>query len=548
MTLQSRLVARLAGLRPAETHRVRVERDVRLRAPDGVELLTDLHLPAEGGPRPTVLVRTPYGRTSILSEVLALPFAERGYNLVVQSTRGTFGSGGFIEFAKEAGDGRAVADWIVDQPWSDGTIAGFGPSYLSFTQWALASTRPPQLRAMAIQIMGSDRRESFYPGGSFALDTALEWVQAIATQERPHARSAHLWEGRARGREARMVLPLRDADLVVAGHPVPYYREWLEHAEPGDPYWDPVHFTSVIPGLGVPISFLAGWYDYFLPYELEDWEVASLTGAPVQLVVGPWTHRSGRGMLAGLQEALDWFDAHLRGLPRRRPAPAVRLALQPGQGWIEADAWPAAGLERRHLWPGGVLDEAVAPPAAPDRYRYDPADPTPAVGGTTLSPDAGRRDNRGLEMRDDVLTFTGPPLQEPLAVVGPVTASLYVECDRPHFDVFARLCDVDRRGRSVNVTDGLRRVRPEASLADTGGVRRVRVELWPTAYRFLPGHRLRLQVSSGSHPRYARNLGSGEPLGTGTTLLVQSVALHHDPEHPSAIDLPVPSGSYTVVR
>lgn len=538
MTLLSRTLGRLAGLRPPETPKVLVERDLRLPAPDGAHLLTDLHLPADGAARPTVLVRTPYGRSSILA-ALAFPFAERGYNLVVQSTRGTFGSGGAVDFAKEAGDGRGVADWIVKQRWSDGAIATFGPSYLSFTQWALASTRPPQLRAMAIQIMASDRRRSYYPGGSFALDTALQWVQGIAMQERPNARLAYFREGRARARVARMTLPLSDADLPLTGEHVPYYQEWLEHSEPGDPYWEPIRYTPVIPDLGVPISFVAGWHDYFLPYELDDWEAVAGSGAPTQLVVGPWTHRSGRGMLVALREALDWFDLHLRGLPRRGPGAPVRLALQPNQGWIEGDGWPRSGPLRWHLWPDAALREPGPPPGPPDRYRYDPADPTPQVGGSTLSPNSGPRDNRRLEARDDVLTFTSRPLREPLTIVGPVGASLYVECDREHFDVFARLCDVDRRGRSRNVTDGLVRLRPGEAALDAEGVRRVAIELFPTAYRFRPGHKVRLQVSGGSHPRYARNLGSGEPLATGTTMLVQSVGLHHDPVHPSAVELPV---------
>ncbi|MBO0702442.1 MAG: CocE/NonD family hydrolase, partial [Candidatus Dormibacteraeota bacterium] len=405
-----------------------------------------------------------------------------------------------------------------------------------------ASTRPPQLRAMAIQIMGSDRRRSYYPGGSFALDNVLEWVQSIATQEQPHARLSYLLgRGRAQAQHARMTLPLRDADSVVTGHPVRYYQEWLEHVEPGDPYWEQVRYTPVIPELRIPISFVAGWHDYFLPYELEDWAEVARSGAATQLVVGPWTHRSGAGMLVSLREALDWFDVHLRGLPRRgrRVWAPVRLALQPKQGWLEEDGWPPQTPCRWHLWPDGGLLQKESPPGPPDRYRYDPADPTPQVGGSSLSANSGRRDNRRLEARDDVLTYTSRPLREALTVVGPVTADLYLECDRQHFDVFARLCDVDRRGRSLNVTDGLVRIRPQDAALDAEGVQRVMVDLFPTAYRFLPGHRVRLQVSGGSHPRYARNLGSGEPLGTGTTILVQSVGLHHDPVHPSAVELPV---------
>src|SRR5262249_19940240 len=127
----------------------------------------------------------PYGRRGGGAGLLAgfgRLFAERGYQAVVQSTRGTFGSGGEIDFRGEAGDGRAPADRVGAQPWSNGEVATSGPSYLSFVQWALASTRPPQLRAMAIQIMAADRRHSYYPGGAFALDTALTWTYGMSVQ------------------------------------------------------------------------------------------------------------------------------------------------------------------------------------------------------------------------------------------------------------------------------------------------------------------------------------------------------------------------------
>src|SRR5258708_5867070 len=155
------------------TRDVDAEYDVRLPAPDGVELLTDLYWPRGSGPLPTVLIRTPYGRRgggggAVLGGFGRL-FAERGCRAVVQSTRGTFGSGGRIDFGREAGDSRALADWVVSQPWSNGDVATFGPSYLSFVQWALASTRPPQPRAIAIQIMAAGRRRASYPRATFAL-------------------------------------------------------------------------------------------------------------------------------------------------------------------------------------------------------------------------------------------------------------------------------------------------------------------------------------------------------------------------------------------
>ena len=115
------------------------------------------------------------------------------------------------------------------------------------------------------------------------------------------------------------------------------------------------------------------------------------------------------------------------------------------------------------------------------------------------------------------------------------TATLHVASTAATADFFVRLCDVDEAGVSRNVCDGLQRVR-----VDPGdSVQEVRVELWPTAYRFQPGHRIRVQVSSGAFPRWSRNLGGREPLGTGTAMQAADQAIHHSPTAPSAIALPV---------
>jgi hypothetical protein len=537
-------MARAGRLRAADTRDVLVEPRVRVPATDGVDLVTDLYLPRLPGAadrRPTVLMRTPYGRQPPWS-LMAAVLAERGYNVVLQSCRGTFGSGGSIDFAAEAADGRATADWIVAQRWSDGALGTFGPSYLSFVQWALASTRPPQLRAMAIQIMASDRRRSYYPGGSFALDTALSWSYLVSHQEE----LAGLARLRARAGQERALagafrhLPLLEADVVGVGRPAPLFREWLQHDGPGDPYWDPIDFRGVIPSLGVPVSIVGAWYDYYLPCLLEDHAALVQAGARVRLTVGPWPHSALGGMLEGVRQALAWFDVHLLGREERTPAAPVRVAVMGGGGWRDLGAWPPPSTRTVcYLHPGGTLGAAPPGPSEPDGFRYDPADPTPAVGGSSLSRNSGPRDNRELEARADVLTYTSPPLGTDLEVIGEVAADLFFSSSREHTDVFARLCDVAPSGRSTNVSDGLLRLRPGQPERSAGGVARVRVDLWPTAYRFGRGHRIRLQVSSGSHPRYARNPGSGEPLATATTLVAANQTVFHDAQHPSAVVLPL---------
>jgi hypothetical protein len=320
----------------------------------------------------------------------------------------------------------------------------------------------------------------------------------------------------------------------------------LVHDAPGDPWWRPVDF-----GAGAqhapPATLLGGWYDIFLPKQVADFEALIAAGRTARLTIGPWTHASPGGMAAAVRDGLDWFDTHLldgnarlqkRGPSRRGP---VRLYVMGTRRWVEVPTWPPPADSRRwHLHPGGRLDEAAADASAPDRYRYDPSDPTPACGGASLeNGSAGPKDQHRREQRADVLTYTSDRCVGPLTVMGPVTADLHLRSSLEHTDVFVRLCDVSPKGRSTNVSDGIVRLRPGDVERQSDGSFRLGIAMWPTANTFLPGHRVRLQVSGGAHPLFARNPGSGEPIATATTLRAADHEVLHDPDHPSAVVLPV---------
>jgi hypothetical protein len=242
-----------------------------------------------------------------------------------------------------------------------------------------------------------------------------------------------------------------------------------------------------------------------------------------------------------VRESLVWFRAHLTGDHTTLRTQPVRLYLQGAQQWRVYPEWPppASSPQTWYLQSGYGL--APTPPGnGADRFRYDPADPTPTVGGPLLDPrTGGRRDNTELEARPDVLTYTSTMLHDPLDVIGPVSATVQLRTSTGHTDVFVRLCDVDASGRSTNVCDGLQRITPETIPAGPDGTHTVPVRLWPTAYRFQPGHRLRLQISGGSFPRFARNTGTGEPLGQATRLTPTDLEIRHTttitlPIHPPA--------------
>jgi putative CocE/NonD family hydrolase len=506
---------------------VEVERGIRVPAADGAALATDLYL-AEGAARgPSLLARTPYDRTRL--EPQARWFAERGYSVVVQDVRGRFESEGSPDFFAEASDGRATADWIAAADWSDGAIGTFGGSYLSFTQWALASTFPPQLRAMCISIYGSKRKTAWYPGGALALELILSW-----TYEQVRGREA--MEDRARSAAELAAgfdaLPLGGADLAAIGETVPQFQDWLEHSDPADEFWRPLDYSEILPQLGVPVLLIDGWFDFTLPYLLEDKAALDTGGAPVRLVIGPWAHNLVDQTRSNL-EALGWFERHLKEQPHDTSTAKVTVFVMPDVGWTDLDEWPPSGpaSEERvwHLHPAGALLGEAPPLSAPDSYTYEPIEPTPSVGGTQLTTYEPQQDNRDLEARGDVLSYTTPRFESDVHLVGDVAVTLNVRTSNEHIDFFARLCEVYPDERSINICDGLLRLRPGDVAAAEDGRKVVQVDLWPTAYRVAAGQCLRLQISGGAHPRWARNMGTGEPLQSAARGERSLVEVFHEP-------------------
>lgn len=542
MTALSRLLGKLAKLPPAQTHDVVVERDLKVTMPDGVVLLADRYFPRGADRLPTILVRSCYGRRGVFGLLQGQLFAERSFQVVIQSTRGTFGSGGQLEpFGCEHDDGLATVAWLKQQPWFSGEFATNGPSYLGFVQWAIASEAGPELKAMALQVTTAEFRSQTYTGGSYALDTSLSWTHMMANQERPFGMMRGTFTSNRKLRDLFSRLPLRDLDRLADGRHSPFFQEWLEYTEPGDPYWRARDFSETVGDVTAAVNMVGGWYDIFLPWMLRDYHALRAAGKQPYLTIGPWAHSSFELINFSLRESLAWFRAYLlddRSQLRQSP---VRIFVTGANEWRDLADWPPAGTQhqRLHLQPGGGLAPDIPPVSEPDHYRYDPTDPTPSVSGPLLRGKAQPTDNRQLEARPDVLTYTSAPLEQDLEVIGPAQAELFVRSSLEHTDFFARLCDVDLKGQSMNVCDALLRVRPGQPAAAADGCLRVIIDLWPTAHRFRTGHKIRLQVSSGAHPRYARNTGSGEPLASATKLIAADQSIYHDPEHPSGITLSV---------
>ncbi len=550
---QRQLLGRAFGLRPAE-YPVAFEADLPARMPDGTTLYADRLYPRTPGPFPTILIRTPYGRPSELwrmGMVAAWLFAERGYNVVVQSVRGRFRSEGRFEpFINEASDGHATLAWLAEQAWFEGNLGMWGASYVGYTQWAVAADAPPYLKALVPITTTARFSHSFYPGGAFTYESTLRWSGYLQATDRPgrgidlRAFAQVLSPRReAALRAAMSAAPFASADQAVLGAPQPAFQRWLAETAPDSAYWRNIDQHRKLGRVDAAVHLVAGWYDIFLPEQLDDYSDLLAAGRNPALTVLPRHHTDPRLRGDGIREGLWWFDAHLKGHRALLDRRAVRLLLTGAREQHVMDFWPPpAQAQQLYLQPAGRL--GAEPPSAPSasHYRYEPRRPTPSLGGPVLSPAAGARDQRVLEARPDLLCFTGDVLADDLELVGYVRLELYARSSQAHTDFVGRLCDVAPDGRSVNVCEGLARVSPTQAAPEPDGSLHLSIYLGAAARRFRAGHRLRLHLCSAAHPRWSANSGDGRSLAAGAPdgpPAEQTIL--HDREHPSVLILPIVS-------
>ncbi len=525
-TFSERTLTRVLHL-PPQTTEYTVHRRVRVPMRDGVELLADHYEPTTETPAGTLLVRCPYGRGFPFTTFYAGVYAARGYHVVFQSVRGTFGSEGTFEpMINEKADGADTVEWLRHQPWFTGSFATIGLSYLGFTQWALLADPPPEMKAAVITAGFHDPSGPRWGTGSFALNDFLGWSDLVSHQENSRLRVA-LRQARARRALARATngLPAGEAGRALLGAGAAWWEDWLHHPEATDPFWAERNAWDALKRADIPVLLIGGWQDVFLEQTLTQYDALKRRGVDVAMTVGSWNHTQilYRDASTVTRESLEWLDAHLGGRGTSRSPVRVKMN---GKGWIDLPEWPPAMPERvLYLQPTGRLGDTAPPDTAPpSRFTYNPVHPTPTIGGRLLAPKGGYRRDAELAERPDVLCFTGDRLPADLYVVGAPVIELSHSCDNPYHDVFVRVSEVDAKGVSRNVSDGY--LRSTTGLGGSEGSRTVRIELDATAHRFRAGSRIRVLIAGGSHPRFARNLGTSESLVSGRELMVSTHTVH----------------------
>ena len=534
---------------------------------DGITLSADVYLPLSGGPHPTIYQWTPYESTRERFVAWGVWFAQRGYTAVVSDVRGRYESEGEFEaWSKDGIDAHDSLTWAAGEPWCNGRIGTWGRSYGALIQWQLMHEGHPNLACIAPQVIHDDYFwDGYWTGGAFqlalTLGAAALWSSAMSLITGSNARNLMLNDRVWRH------LPLIELDEVAIGRKVDYWRTWWEHQE-NDDYWHA--FRHRPEAVTVPIFQQGGWFDPYSGSHLRSFAAIG-DRVPNRVLMGPWSHeedvetfRGDVDLSAALtvirDHELAFYDRFLRdegnGWDERPP---LELFVLGRNEWRAESEWPLPGTEPTpfFLRAGGRLDRDTPRSDEPaDRYTYDPEDPVPTIGGVnsvlTMTQGAERPilpgpwDQRELEARDDVLSYTSDELDADLEVIGPVEMVLYAASSAKDTDFFVRVCDVHPDGRSIFVTEGLIRARYRNSnegdsteLLEPGEVAEYRIRCYPLANVFRRGHRIRLDVTSSSFPRFSRNLNNGEDVGTSTRIEVAQQTILHTDVYPSHVVLPV---------
>jgi putative CocE/NonD family hydrolase len=573
-----------------------VDKDVSVTMRDGTALATDVWRPVGQGPWPTLLQRNPYGKDlpAMLGYGLApnlFALLAAGYAVVFQDCRGTFKSGGqFTPMVNEPSDGADTLAWLLTQPWCDGNIGTYGPSYLGFVQWASASAGAEGLKAMAPAVTTTDYYTApwYSDGGAMSLHTVHSWTIAMALADAQRAVTAGTGDARElMGLAAMMADPAPHIErFPVREQPLrekhwPWWSDILDH--PGrDAFWREISVAEDYAAITVPALHLGGWYDIFVNNTLKTYTaLRRQAGTPEaregqRLVVGPWDHLTAMGVypdrrfglaadsmtcdLAGLHQ--KFYDRWLRGRQDALDDVApVRIFVMGVDEWRDEQDWPLPDTAYTDYFlsgsgpantaaGGGALTTAPSESARRDTYLYDPRRPVPTLGGRIMLPAAanaaGPVDQRPVEGRDDVLCYTTPPLTEPVEVTGHVSLVLHVASSALDTDFTGKLVDVFPDGRAILLCEGVIRARYRDSLERAeplvpGEVYEVTLDLAATSNVFRPGHRIRLEVSSSNFPRYDRNTNTGGVISEdGEQDLVVAVNhVLHGPAQPSRLVLPI---------
>jgi putative CocE/NonD family hydrolase len=524
---------------------VRLERGVRARMRDGVDLVSDHYYPPQPGPQPTLLMRQPYGRDIASTVVYAHPvwFARRGYNVVIQDVRGRGDSeGDFYPFRHEGADGADTIAWLRTRPESNGRIGMYGFSYQGMTQLLAAAEQPEGLLCISPGMTVCDLYHGwFYQQGALRLASTLGWglqlLKADARRKQLREASDRLELAWAQLASQTSVLPVR-AHPALHGEGLPsYVLDWLDHDAPGE-YWTALDVSLRLEKIRVPALHISGWYDMFLRGSVDGFlALRKSAGSDFArehqyLLAGPWSHIPWGDRIGttdfGPEALVDtdtillrWFDHWLKDSGAFAGKARVCHFVLGENSWSEADTFPTEAGYILFLHSGGRANSrkgngtltTVSPVADEpcDIFVHDPEVPVIAPGGPAAA--SGQFDQSALELGNNLLVYSTEPLQKSLWVFGIPRVVLYCATSLGTADFTAKLLRVRHDGAAEFICIGIARSNhlfTETNYA-ADKIHRWDFSLEPTSCRFGKGDRIRLEIASSAFPLFDRNPGSDVP-------------------------------------
>jgi len=568
-------------LRSLAADSVIIEHGVAVKMRDGTILRADIFRPNAPGKFPILLTRTPYDMRHDLD--FSLKGVSRGYVVINQDVRGRYTSDGeWYPFIHESDDGYDTVEWAASLPYSDGRVGMYGGSYVGATQMLAAIAHPPHLAGICPVVTASNYHEGWtYQGGAFEQWFNESWTSGLAqdTLNRSVSQQTNALHGISKlplSEYPLFPLPQSSSDNELLRSLAPYFLDWLAHPSYDD-YWKRLAIEEHYPDIRVPSLTVAAWYDIFLGGSLRNYiglkehaaDENARQGQRLLVTIGGHAGSSQKigdldfGPAAPFDEdaiTLDWYDHLFRNLANQFAGPKrVKIFVMGSNQWRDEDDWPLARARdtRYFLHSAGKANTATGdgflsttPPQSEnaDKLTYNPANPAPTVGGplccdsTHLQP--GPRDQKEVEVRQDVLVYSTPALADDMEVTGPVHVELFANSSTRDTDFTAKLVDVSPDGSADNVTEGIIRGRYRNSQQTPdpikpGGTYKFTIDLWSTSNVFRRGHRLRLEISSSNFPRFDRNTNTGDDLAHATRLVSAVNTIRHDKEYPSALILPI---------
>lgn len=566
------------------TFEVIEQRGVEVPMRDGLKLSTDIYLPKTDEPVPVILIRTPYKKE--VSELDGKFYARRGYAVAIQDVRGRFASPGEWEpFVNEKEDGYDTIEWLAVQPWSNGKVGMIGASYLGWVQWWAASQNPPHLVTIIPNVSPPDPFYNFpYEYGVFFLFGGIWWAD-IVEQEATGDISGAAVENIMEKKFGKLLadLPVIELDKPVLGKENRYWRTWIEH-NTSDDYWSRANFHDSLANVRIPVFHQSGWFDGDgIGSKLNYLAMASHGHKYQKLILGPWGHQAEASRSLGdwdfgPQAALDlpreylrWFDHWLKGIDNGIDRePLVKIFAMNSNVWLEGDTYPLpqTTFEKWYITSGGTANTSTGdgrlvrePPPAdcpPDRYVYDPGDPTPRPEYREDTEEeeklertieerkaiAEKQHESVTSVRKDILVYVSEPLEADYTFAGPISATLYAASSAKDTDWFVRLVLVEEDGELTTLVEGRLRARfrqsmSEPTLLTPGEIYQYTIDMWQTGITVKKGSRLRVEIASASFPLFSRNLNTGGHNEMETEFVSAEQTIYHDAEHPTHIVLPV---------